>query len=98
LPTPCGQLDLTRGNYMSGSQRAARSEARHLAILILCSAVAGLSTSAAADTIPTGAAGPSYIAPGMTKFSQPMPRFDLQPRKSLTQLHGPAPTLEANTT
>jgi FtsP/CotA-like multicopper oxidase with cupredoxin domain len=33
----------------------------------------------------------------MTKFSQPMPRFDLQPRKAVSTLT-PAPTEQANTT
>jgi len=50
---------------------------------------------AAADSVPTGLpASPTF---GITKFSQPMPRFDVlrsQPVSSLV----PAPTAEANTT
>jgi hypothetical protein len=50
---------------------------------------------AAADSVPTGLpASPTF---GITKFSQPLPRFDVlrsQPVSSLV----PAPTAEANTT
>jgi len=45
--------------------------------------------------IPTGAA-PSPLN-GATPFSQPMPRFDLQPRKPLSSLT-PTPTAQANQT
>ncbi len=31
--------------------------------------------------IPTGGCGPSYAPVGMGKFNQPMPRFDVLPRK-----------------
>src|SRR5471032_57591 len=81
---------------MSGSFRTSQAGLRHLAILIISGSVAGFATGAAAEGIPTGAAGPSYIPPGMTKFSQPMPRFDVLPRKAITALV-PAPTEQANT-
>ncbi len=50
---------------------------------------------AAADSVPTGLpASPTF---GITKFSQPMPRFDVLTRKPVSSLV-PAPTAEANTT
>ncbi len=50
---------------------------------------------AAADSVPTGLpASPTF---GITKFSQPMPRFDVLTRQPVSSLV-PAPTAEANTT
>jgi hypothetical protein len=51
--------------------------------------------SAYADNIPTGAP-PSPLF-GVKEFSQPMPRFDVLPRKAVSTLN-PAPTEQANTT
>jgi FtsP/CotA-like multicopper oxidase with cupredoxin domain len=66
--------------------------------LIICSTVAGFASGAsAAVPIPTGAAGPSFIPTGMTKFSQPMPRFDVLPRNGITAL-SPAPLEQSNQT
>src|SRR5712671_6116912 len=47
--------------------------------------------------IPTGACGPSYAPVGMGKFNQPMPRFDVLPRKAVSSLN-PAPTEQSNYT
>ena len=50
---------------------------------------------AAADSVPTGLpASPTF---GITKFSQPMPRFDVLTRQPVSSLV-PAPTAQANTT
>jgi manganese oxidase len=49
-----------------------------------------------ADSVPTGLPA-SPIPANMTKFSQPMPRFDVLTRKPVSSLV-PAPTAEANTT
>jgi FtsP/CotA-like multicopper oxidase with cupredoxin domain len=50
---------------------------------------------AAADSVPTGL--PPSPTFGITKFSQPMPRFDVLTRQPVSSLV-PAPTAEANTT
>jgi FtsP/CotA-like multicopper oxidase with cupredoxin domain len=47
--------------------------------------------------IPTGACGPSYAPVGMGKFNQPMPRFDVLPRKAVSTLN-PAPLEQSNQT
>ncbi|HET7788526.1 MAG TPA: hypothetical protein VFL36_21310, partial [Myxococcales bacterium] len=51
--------------------------------------------NAKADNVPTGLP-PSPLF-GATKFSQPMPRFDVLPRNAVSTLN-PAPTEQANTT
>ena len=51
---------------------------------------------AVADSVPTGLP-PSHIPAGMTKFSQPMPRFDVLPRNPVATLN-PPPTAESNQT
>jgi len=51
---------------------------------------------AVADSVPTGLPA-SPIPANMTKFSQPMPRFDVLKRQPVSSLV-PAPTAEANTT
>ncbi|HEY6909421.1 MAG TPA: hypothetical protein VI356_08640, partial [Myxococcales bacterium] len=51
--------------------------------------------SAKADSVPTGLP-PSPLF-GATKFSQPMPRFDLLPRNAVSTLN-PAPTEQSNQT
>jgi FtsP/CotA-like multicopper oxidase with cupredoxin domain len=82
---------------MSGLFRASRLGVRHFAILIICSSVAGFARGAAADSIPTGATGPSYTV-GVAKFTQPMPRFDVLPHINLSaHQFVPTPSEQSNT-
>src|ERR1700748_3550730 len=71
-----------RGHHMSRSSRASRAGVRHFAIMIVFGSVAGFAGLASAVDIPTGATGPSYTV-GVTKFTQPMPRFDVLPHINL---------------
>jgi FtsP/CotA-like multicopper oxidase with cupredoxin domain len=66
------------------------------AVLVTTQGLGAFVPSAYADSVPTGLP-PSPIPANMTKFSQPMPRFDLLPRNPVATLN-PAPTEQANTT
>ena len=65
-------------------------------LLALAAGLCALAPEAVADGVPTGLP-PSPIPAGMTKFSQPMPRFDVLPRNPVSSLV-PAPTAPSNQT
>ena len=65
-------------------------------LLALAAGLCALAPEAVADGVPTGLP-PSPIPAGMTKFSQPMPRFDVLPRNPVSSLV-PAPTATSNQT
>jgi FtsP/CotA-like multicopper oxidase with cupredoxin domain len=68
-----------------------------LGLMVAASAtiLGAFAPAARADSVPTGLP-PSPLF-GATKFSQPMPRFDVLPRNPVSSLN-PAPTEQANTT
>jgi FtsP/CotA-like multicopper oxidase with cupredoxin domain len=64
-------------------------------LLVMTQGMGAFTTPVYADSVPTGLpASPTF---GITKFSQPMPRFDVLKRNPVSTLV-PAPTEEANTT
>jgi manganese oxidase len=67
-----------------------------IAALVPTARAAG-GTSGGGVPIPTGATGPSYVPTTMGKFSQPMPRFDVLPRKPVSSLN-PPPSEQSNQT
>src|SRR5689334_4559127 len=68
-----------------------------LGLMVAASAtiLGAFAPAARADSVPTGL--PPSPPFGATKFSQPMPRFDVLPRNPVSSLN-PAPTEQANTT
>ncbi len=82
----------------SASPNNCRKPRQHLFRIELVAAVMALglfAPNAQADSIPTGLP-PSPLF-GATKFSQPMPRFDVLPRLPVSALN-PAPTEQSNQT
>ena len=65
------------------------------AVLVVAAGLCAFALDAVADSVPTGL--PPSPTFGITKFSQPMPRFDVLPRNAVATLV-PAPTAQANTT
>jgi len=65
------------------------------AVLVVAAGFCAFALDAVADSVPTGL--PPSPTFGITKFSQPMPRFDVLPRNAVSTLV-PAPTAQANTT
>jgi len=72
-----------------------KSRRKPIGMTLVMAAATLFVRDAAADSVPTGLpASPTF---GITKFSQPMPRFDVLTRQPVSSLV-PAPTAEANTT
>jgi FtsP/CotA-like multicopper oxidase with cupredoxin domain len=72
-----------------------KSRRKPIGMALMMAAATLFVRDAAADSVPTGLPGsPTF---GITKFSQPMPRFDVLTRQPVSSLV-PAPTAEANTT
>ncbi len=65
------------------------------AMLVIAAGLCAFAPEAVADSVPTGL--PPSPTFNITKFSQPMPRFDVLPRNAVSTLV-PAPTAQANTT
>ena len=64
-------------------------------VLVMTQGLGLFAPKAHADGVPTGL--PPSPTFGIAKFTQPMPRFDVLPRKAVSTLV-PAPTAQANTT
>lgn len=64
-------------------------------VLVMTQGLGLFAPKAHADSVPTGL--PSSPTFGIQKFTQPMPRFDVLPRRAVSTLD-PAPTEQANTT
>ncbi|HEX7678945.1 MAG TPA: hypothetical protein VF713_12525, partial [Thermoanaerobaculia bacterium] len=64
-------------------------------VLVMTQGLGLFAPKAHADSVPTGL--PSSPTFGIQKFTQPMPRFDVLPRRAVSTLD-PAPTAQANTT
>ena len=65
------------------------------AMLVIAAGLCAFAQDAVADSVPTGL--PPSPTFNITKFSQPMPRFDVLPRNAVSTLV-PAPTAQSNQT
>jgi manganese oxidase len=80
---------------MTTRRKTVHLQAIRRGVTALAVAAGVFATDALADSVPTGLpASPTF---GITKFSQPMPRFDVLPRNPVSTLN-PAPTAESNQT
>src|SRR5258706_9884190 len=84
-----------RYSEMTTRRKTVHLQAIRRGVIALAVAAGVFATDALADSVPTGLpASPTF---GITKFSQPMPRFDVLPRNPVSTLN-PAPTAESNQT